>query len=127
MKKPMLGWILVLVIVVIAAAFFIRKGDSNSSVPGKYDDFARCLTDSGVKEYGAFWCPHCQNQEKMFGPSWKYVTYIECSPPDRSGQLPVCSKAGITGYPTWEFKDGSRKSGEQTFADLSLYSGCALP
>jgi thiol-disulfide isomerase/thioredoxin len=33
--------------------------------PGKYDEFAKCLTDNGAKFYGAFWCPHCQAQKKM--------------------------------------------------------------
>lgn len=70
-----------------------------------YDNFAKCLTEKGVKMYGAYWCSHCQNQKKAFGDSFKYVTYIECADPNSQGQLEVCTKAGITGYPTWEFSE----------------------
>ncbi len=76
--------------------------------------------------YGAFWCPHCQNQKEMFGDSWKYVNSIECSTPDGRGQVEVCQQAGITGYPTWEFQDGSRVAGEITLTGLSQKSGCKL-
>ena len=95
--------------------------------PGKYDDFAKCLSANGVVMYGAYWCPHCQNQEEMFGSSWNYVDYVECSLPNRAGQTQLCSKAGITGYPTWEFSDKSRVGGEMTFGRLAEKSGCSLP
>jgi len=91
-----------------------------------YDAFAKCLADEGVTMYGAFWCPHCQNQKEMFGDSWKFVNSIECSTPDGRGQTEVCQQAGITGYPTWEFQDGSRVSGEITLMGLSQKSGCRL-
>lgn len=92
---------------------------------GKYDEFAKCLTTNGVKMYGAFWCSHCQAQKKMFGNSWQYVNYIECSNPDGT-QTQECKLAGITAYPTWELGDGTRVSGELTFAELSAKSGCSL-
>ena len=92
--------------------------------PGQYDEFAQCLTDSGVKIYGTYWCSHCLNQKNMFGNSWKYVNYIECSLPNRAGQTPICQQAGIESYPTWEFADGQRVSGELSFSALSEMSGC---
>ncbi len=101
-------------------------GTGNGNEPGAYDAMAKCLTEKGVKMYGAYWCPHCQNQEKMFGESWKYVTYTECSLPNRAGETEACSKAGIEGYPTWEFASGERVSGEMTLQQLSEKSGCAL-
>ncbi len=91
-----------------------------------YDTFAKCLTDQGVTMYGAFWCPHCQNQEKMLGESWKYINYVECSTPDGRSQTEACQQAGITGYPTWEFGDGSRVSGEITVNGLGQKSGCSV-
>ena len=96
------------------------------SASGQYDDFAKCLTESDVKMYGAFWCSHCQNQKKLFGSSWQYVNYVECSLPGGQGQTEFCSNQGIEGYPTWEFKDGSRLGGEVSFNVLSEKSGCAL-
>lgn len=97
-----------------------------TNVPGKYDDFAQCLTDSGTKMYGAYWCPHCKEQKKMFGKSWDYIDYIECSTPDGRGQTEECTQAGITGYPTWGFSDGSRLSGKLPMKTLSTKSGCEL-
>lgn len=89
-----------------------------------YDDFAKCLTDSGVKMYGAYWCSHCQNQKKMFGNSWEYINYVECSLPNRVGQTEECRETGIKGYPTWEFQDGKRIEGKLSFEQLSQYSNC---
>lgn len=97
-----------------------------SSGPGKYDAFAQCLTEHNVKMYGAYWCPHCLNQKEDFGKSWQYVNYIECSLPGNQGQTEICATAGITGYPTWEFGDGSRLSGEVPLSTLSRMSGCSL-
>ena len=94
--------------------------------PGKYDSFAQCLSEKGAKFYGAFWCQHCATQKSMFGKSMKYVNYIECSTPDRSGQTQVCIDAGIQSYPTWEFPDGSKETGSKELSYLSLKSGCAL-
>ncbi len=76
--------------------------------------------------YGAYWCPHCINQKEQFGPSWQYINYIECSLPGGRGQTTQCEQAGIEGYPTWEFGDGERASGELTFEMLSEKSGCVL-
>lgn len=111
------------VLVVVGVVGFFAYRSSNAE-PGQYDDFASCLTESNVKMYGAYWCPHCQNQKEMFGKSWKYVEYVECALPNQQGQSIVCQQAGIESYPTWEFGDGSRQSGELTFEELSQQSGC---
>lgn len=95
--------------------------------PGKLDTFATCIKDSGAKFYGAFWCPHCQKQKAMFGKSAKLLPYIECSAPDGKSQLTVCTTAGVEGYPTWEFKDGSRLSGEVALPTLAEKTQCQLP
>lgn len=52
-----------LVIVILLIGFTVVS----FSAPGKYDDFAKCLSEKGVKFYGAFWCSHCANQKAMFG------------------------------------------------------------
>ena len=97
------------------------------SVYKNYDEFASCLDSKEVKFYGAFWCPHCQNQKKMFGGSDRLLPYIECSTPDGKGQNQVCKDAQIKSYPTWEFADGERKTGEVPLADLAAKTGCVLP
>lgn len=97
------------------------------SKPGKLDGFAQCLKDKGATFFGAFWCPHCQNQKALFGNSAKLLPYIECSTPDAQGQLQICKDKKITGYPTWEFADGSRSTGEIPLETLSEKTGCQLP
>lgn len=95
--------------------------------PGELDSFAVCLGDNGAKFYGAFWCPHCKNQKALFGRSAKLLPYIECSTPDGKGQLPLCTDAGVTGYPLWEFADGTREGGLVTLEKLSEKTNCPLP
>jgi hypothetical protein len=95
--------------------------------PGKLDTFASCIAESGAKFYGAFWCPHCQNQKALFGRSARLLPYIECSTPDGQSQLPVCRDANVGSYPTWEFADGSRLTGEVPLADLATKTSCELP
>ena len=99
---------------------------TTSTAPGNYDGFAKCLSSQGVKMYGAYWCPHCLNQKKDFGNSWKYVNYIECSLPNKAGQMEICKQASIEGYPTWEFSKGERVEGEMSFEQLAGKSGCEL-
>jgi hypothetical protein len=99
---------------------------TQEAAPSPYDDFARCLTDDGVKMYGAWWCSHCQSQKRLFGTSFDRVTYIECSTASKSMNQ-TCKDAGIEGYPTWEFSDASRLGGEQSLATLAEKSGCELP
>lgn len=88
----------------------------------KTDEFAKCLTQKGVEMYGAYWCPHCQNQKKLFGESFKYITYIECTQDPKK-----CEAKKINGYPTWIFKNGERISGEAAFQQLAQKSSCAAP
>lgn len=115
-------FILILIALVIGMGMLANK----SAGPGKYDQFAQCLRDSGTKFFGAFWCPHCQTQKKAFGSSAKFLNYIECSNPDKS-QTQLCIDNKIEGYPTWVFPDQSRLTGEVTFETLAEKSQCVLP
>ena len=63
---------------------------------------AEHLTEEGVLFYGASWCPHCQEQKRLFGASASRLPYIECSPAGPNApQSPSCSRAGVQSYPTW--------------------------
>ena len=89
--------------------------------------FGRCLKSSGAVFYGASWCPHCRAQRDTLGEALNYVKYVECSVDGTREVAPACRAAGIDGYPTWKFRDGSRESGEQSLAELAAKTGCALP
>lgn len=116
-------WIIVFVLCAAGLIWLIRTPGK----PGTLDSFAQCIKDSGTKYYGAFWCPNCKNQEALFGRSKRLLPRIECSTPDGKGQLQICQEAGIQGYPTWEYPDGSRVTGTQSLKDLSEKTSCALP
>lgn len=108
MKKPAVIFVGIFIIAIIAVSFFIYK---DAKAPGQYDNLAKCLTEKGVKFYGAFWCPHCQNEKAMFGKSKQYLPYVECSQPNRD-QTQICIDNKIVGYPTWVFPDGTRMERE---------------
>ena len=118
---------IIIIIVVILIIGFTILWINWQSQPGKLDAFAKCLKENGAVFYGAFWCPHCQNQKTMFGKSAKYLPYVECSTPDSKSQLPVCKNKDIKSYPTWEFGDGSRLSGAISLIELSEKTNCELP
>lgn len=119
--------------IILAAVFLVTiaglvgYGIYDSKQPGKLDQFAQCINDSGTIFYGAFWCPHCQAQKQLFGKSVEFLPYFECSTPDGQSQLQVCTDAGVEGYPTWVFPDGSRIGGEASLQTLAEKTGCQLP
>lgn len=118
--------IAILVFVAVSIGLLVIYQKYQSRQPGEVDALAQCLTNNGVKMYGAYWCPHCQTQKKGFGRSWKFINYIECSLPSGNGQTKECDDAKITGYPTWENKDGQRLSGEQSMSALAELGGCQV-
>jgi len=122
MKKTT-KWVIGLVIVVALIWMIWPKPDAG---PGLYDDFAQCLTDSGAKMYGAYWCPHCDDQKNTFGKSFNHVDYIECDPRGDNANPAACEAAGIQGYPTWIFSDGERASGSLPLRELAFRTGCVL-
>jgi hypothetical protein len=114
--------------VVIVAAFGLSYYLGYRS-QHKYDGFARCLGDRGVKMYGAWWCPHCTEQKEKFGASFEYAPYVECGVKgDAKGQNPVCQDAGIKHFPTWQFPPtGERVERVFSLQELSDRTGCSLP
>jgi hypothetical protein len=134
MKKIKIILIILAVLLVGFVVFMSARNsqnktrEENSSVrDGKYDAFATCLKDKGAVFYGAFWCPHCNNNKALFGDSKDLLPYVECSTEDGMGQLQVCKDQNIKGYPTWKFADGTEQTGEVQLATLAAKTGCALP
>lgn len=112
-------FVVVTVILLAGLSFWLfSKGTPSISNPA-LDQFAQCLAQKNVTMYGAYWCPHCQAQKKLFGDSFKYIRYVECTE-----ETKACEEKGIKGYPTWIFEDGSRIEGEVTFSQLSQKTSC---
>jgi len=84
------------------------------------DSLAQCLAKKGAVMYGTEWCPHCQNQKRMFGSSFQYINYVDC---DRYKSK--CRDAGVSGYPTWVI-NGENYPGGQPLHRLASLSGCNL-
>jgi hypothetical protein len=123
--------IIILIVGVAGMALVRSKSSSTPAGPGKYDALAECIKASGATFYGAFWCPHCQAEKKLFGSSAKLLPYVECSTPDANGQTQICIDKKISSYPTWELKDGTRLPTENsagvTLQTLAAKTGCTLP
>ncbi|MEK7452402.1 MAG: hypothetical protein AAB664_03615, partial [Patescibacteria group bacterium] len=113
------------VLVVVGLIVYAARTQSVPANP-KIDAFAQCLTDQGVKMFGAWWCPHCKEQKDLFGKSFEKIAYTECAVPNSQGMNQTCKNAKIEGYPTWEFKDGSRLSGIQTLDILGGKANCVI-
>jgi len=91
---------------------------------------AEYLSDEGAVFYGASWCPHCQEQKRLFGASASRLPYIECSPAGQNApQAPSCNMAGVQTYPTWVFHGRAIAVGEvlslAQLADATGFPGAA--
>ena len=63
---------------------------------------AEHLAANDATFFGAYWCPHCQDQKALFEASADRLPYVECTPEGRGGPVAVeCSRNGIESYPTW--------------------------
>lgn len=116
------------IVIIWAVWYFSNKNKTGASVTTTPSNpanakLANCLKDKGAKFYGASWCPHCNHQRAAFGADAHLLPYVECSNPDGS-QAKACIDAGITGYPTWVFPDGTKQPGELSMDQLKQRSGC---
>lgn len=122
--------IFILVIILLIAGVFgmvALNKNTDPNAPSKYDAFATCLGEKGATFYGAWWCPHCNNQKKLFGNAKRLLPYEECSTADGNGRLPICDEKGVESYPTWIFADGSKLTGEISLEELASKTLCELP
>lgn len=126
MKNKNTKYIIIIVLVAVLTTVFLAFLNNSQNGPGQYDTLATCLKDKGVSFYGAFWCPHCRDQKKIFGNSAKLLPYVECSNPNATGQLQVCIDKKVESYPTWEFPDGTRMSKVLTPESLAQMTSCPL-
>lgn len=105
-----------------------------------YSQFTSCLTENGIKEYGAYWCPNCARVKLTLGDAWKNLDYVECDPkcvPDAAGKLPdfclgfeshtdECLQMGIEKYPSWVKGNEILYVGTE-LNEVAKVSGCTLP
>ena len=116
-----------IIIIVVALLFigaliwFVKKDKATTPTANaaQVQALAQCLSDKGMKMYGASRCPHCKAQKELFGTAFSKIEYVECTT-----ETVKCNIAGIQGYPTWIYQ-GQKYEGEQTFEKLAEISGCS--
>jgi len=91
----------------------------------KLEVLAKCLSEKGAKFYGASWCGWCKKQKELFGEAVQYLPYIECSEGGTQQMTSECQEAGVTSFPTWEFK-GEKESGFKSLEELADLSECSF-
>ena len=126
---------------ILLITFLVVISACNSTPKQNYDKLANCLSEKNVKEYGAFWCPNCAQQEKNFGKSFQILkdkrVYVECDPRCETDDLPIacrgikgqpelCLQKSVDKYPTWEFPDGTIEVRVFELDELAQRSGCGL-
>ncbi len=105
-RKKKLKWTMITLVVIIAIVGSISYAIFS---PGKYDEFAKCLTEKGAVMYGEDWCQYTKGQKGMFGKSFKYINYHV--------------KTDLRVRPTWVI-DGETYEKVQSFERLSALTGC---
>ena len=117
-------WLLQTAIPVVIVIGALHAQASERTARGPEDPYRRGLAeqlaDRGALFYGASWCPHCQEQKRLFGASQDRLPYVECSPGGRRGGVAAsCDSAGVRTFPTWVFPDGSRVTAVMSLRELA--------
>jgi len=115
-QKLLITWSIIIIALALTTLFAYQLWPR----PDPQESFAQCLTEKGAVMYGTDWCGHCQAQKRMFGDSFKEVTFVNCD------YSKACAAANITGYPTWVFADGSRLEGQVSLETLAQKTGCTI-
>lgn len=121
-KKIFFVWISLLIVGSVGSLFAL----SDPSDDFRVVELAKCLSAKKIVMYGAYWCPHCKEQKRLFGSAFSNINYVECADTSQPRvQLDVCKKANIKGYPTWVFGDKRIERGA-SLEELAERSGCSF-
>ncbi len=101
---------------------FTEKSLPGNTFSSQEEALAKHLTKTGAVMYGAYWCPYCSQQKKIFGENFLYVKYVECDPRGENSNPRLCQYKGISKYPTWEI-EGKMFEGVYTLKELQKISG----
>jgi uncharacterized membrane protein/glutaredoxin len=89
---------------------------------------AEHLKKVGATMYGGWFCSHCYEQKQLFGrEAFKSsINYVECAEQGKNLQKELCSKEGITGFPTWSI-NGKKYEGVRSPEELAEATGYTGP
>jgi len=94
--------------------------------PSSLESLAKCLSEKGMKFYGASWCSWCKKQKELFEDAVEYLSYVECVDGESDELTAECQEAGVEGFPTWRLPGGEMVSGFKTLEELSQLSDCSI-
>ncbi len=84
---------------------------------------AEHLNKVGAVKYSAYWCPHCHEQQELFGKeAVSKLLLVECAPDGVNSQTELCKEKEIEGFPSWEI-NGKIEAGVKSLEELSDISG----
>ncbi len=115
--------------VVVALAMHLQAGGfaGRTAADPYLSGLATQLKAAGATFYGAYWCPHCQQQKALFGAAAAALPYVECSPNGpKAPRATTCEMAGIRNYPTWVIA-GRQIVRVMQPKELAVLVGFALP
>jgi uncharacterized membrane protein len=100
----------------------------NAAGPGSpyQEALARHLRDTGARFYGAYWCPACNEQKRLFGNAAGQLPYVECDPRGAGGRPDLCAQVNVRAFPTWTIA-GQRREGVLPLETLAAMSGFTPP
>ncbi|NEO27124.1 MAG: hypothetical protein F6K03_09580, partial [Kamptonema sp. SIO4C4] len=78
-----------------------------------------------ARMYGAYWCPHCNDQKERFGNAASRLNneiYVECDPRGEDSQTQLCIDKKVRGFPSWEI-NGEMYLGVKSLSELAELSG----
>lgn len=104
----------------------LREVEAGPEQPSSLETLAKCLTEKGMKFYGASWCSWCKQQKELFAEAVQYLPYVECVDEGNDELIAECQEAGVSSFPTWKLPNGELISGFKTLEELSELSGCSI-
>jgi uncharacterized membrane protein/glutaredoxin len=118
------GALAAVVILVLHANYVAPQAEPTGPEDPTTRALAEHLTEQGVLFYGASWCPHCQEQKRLFGASAGRLPYIECSlGGPNAPQAAACRTAGVQTYPTWVINGRAIVGRVLTLAEIADATG----
>lgn len=127
--RPAIRWPTV-VLPALAAATFVVGGyalaERQVAASAYAEGLAKHLASSGAKFYGAWWCPHCEEQKRLFGQAARYLPYVECDTRSPEAKPEECTRVGVRAFPTWVI-GGRKYEGTLPLEELARLSGYPPP
>lgn len=104
--------IILAVILIIILIFLFKKPEINADL-----ETIKCIGNNSILYYSKV-CSHCEEQKRVFGDNFNYLTSIDCL------EFPQeCWKNNIIKVPSWVIK-GVRYEGKKSMEELISLTEC---